>query len=274
VSLCQPDSIKSCGACCGLYNWHDHGRETLVRLLRGRTTLFRSFGQDLQLEAYSLAAKELTAGRKLLDDIYNCEFLGFLDEEERRVGCLLHPSVNKGLDLRDSSFYGPSLCAAHMCPSHEHLTETEKLSVIESLEDWYLYGLVITDIDLVKEFSRHAQDRLGDIIRPECLHDEGVRAALRAFFELKAAWRFASAEPRLGKYYFTHSEYRVARIDYEKRWKIGPSRFDRILISLSSEFQTEAEVREAEAVIEEKLGDFVQAYQKAAKYRCLAPDLA
>jgi len=271
VSLCQPDSIKSCGACCGLYNWQDHGRETLVRLLRGRTTLFRSFGQDFELEAYSLAAKELTPRWKLLEDIYNCEFLGFLDKEEKRVGCLLHPSVNNGRDLRDSSFYGPGLCAAHMCPSHEHLTETEKLFVIGALEDWYLYGLVITDIDLVKEFSTHARDRLGDVIRPECLHDEGVRAALRAFFELKLGWRFASAEPRLGKYYFTHSEYRVARIDYEKRWKIKPSRFDRILVSLSSEFQTEAELREAEAVIEEKLGRFVQAYQRSC---CLTPNLA
>ncbi len=41
VHLCQPDASKSCGACCGLYNYADSGREALTERLRNRTRLFR-----------------------------------------------------------------------------------------------------------------------------------------------------------------------------------------------------------------------------------------
>ena len=41
VHLCQPDPSKSCGACCGLYNYADSGREALAARLRNRTRLFR-----------------------------------------------------------------------------------------------------------------------------------------------------------------------------------------------------------------------------------------
>lgn len=265
IQLCQPDRGKSCGACCGLYNWHDYSRATLTAMLRQRRELFFSLGDPPDLDEYSRIAHGLISGPKLLDDIYNCEFLGFLDEDGKRVGCLLHPAVNRGLDLRDRSFYGPRLCAGHLCQSYVHLTEVEKLAVIKGIHDWYLYGLVITDIDFVKDFVRHAQDILGDALRIAYLDDPKVRAALGDYFGLKENWSFSSAEPRLGKYYFTHSEYRVARIEYRKKWKIEPSRFDKILVSLSSEFETERDVREAEAIIEERIRRFVRAYEEAVK---------
>ena len=265
MHLCQPEQGKSCGACCGLYNWHDHTRPTLTALLRRRRALFLSLGVGPDLAHYSREAKALHHGPKLLEDIHNCEFLGFLDDGERKVGCLLHPSVNEGVDLRDFSFYGPGLCAAHLCPSYAHLTEVESLAAINAIDDWYLYGLVITDIDFVKGFLRHAQDLLGDALRPVYLDDPRVSAALGEFFELKLNWPFASKEPRLGKYYFTEREYRVARIDYEKRWKFKPSRFDGILVSLSSEFHSETEVREAEAVIEGMVQRFARAYREAMR---------
>ena len=40
VHLCQPDSGKSCGACCGLYNYADSTKESLVRRLKSRTRIF------------------------------------------------------------------------------------------------------------------------------------------------------------------------------------------------------------------------------------------
>jgi len=66
-----------------------------------------------------------------------------------------------------------------------------------------------------------------------------------------------------GKYYFSPSEYQMARIEYEKNWKIRPSQFDRILVSLSSEFKTNEEIREAESMIEEKIEKFNEPYQYA-----------
>ncbi|HSR11895.1 MAG TPA: hypothetical protein VLS90_10665, partial [Thermodesulfobacteriota bacterium] len=207
VPLCHPDERKSCGACCGLYNWEDHSRETLQSLLRAKTSLFHSVGRDPESYARRYAAEALPRSPKLLEVIYNCEFLGFLDAGEKRVGCLLHPAANDGEELRyHCSVYGPVLCAGHLCPSHDHLTAIERESVIASLDDWYLYGLVITDIDLVKEFCRIVQARLGDTIRQEKLRDPAVGRALRDFFQLKERWKFASTKRRLGKYHFSHSE--------------------------------------------------------------------
>ena len=262
--LCQPDPAKSCGACCGLYNWEDHSRGTLTPLLEKRTGLFFAAGQDPEVFQRAVARELSPSKPKLLETIYNCEFLGFLDEEKRRVGCLLHPSVNRGRDLRDQCFYGAEICAGHLCPSHTYLTRAEQKSVLAALKDWYLYGLVITDIDLVKEFFRHVQTRLGDSLREARLEGGKTREALRDFFSLKESWKFASARNRLGKYYFSHSEYRIARVEYEKNWKLKASRFDKILVSLCSDFRTPEEVREAESIVEGEIAGFIKAYEDSS----------
>jgi hypothetical protein len=142
------------------------------------------------------------------------------------------------------------------------LDSVEQRAVIAVLNDWYLYGLVITDIDLVKEFFHHTQTCLGESIRLERFENEGVRNTLKDFLGLKEDWPYVSAENRLGKYYFSHSEYQIARIEYEKKWGIKPSRFDKILVSLSSEFSSLEDVRRAEGILEEKIQNFVKAYQE------------
>jgi hypothetical protein len=165
--LCQPDPEKSCGACCGLYNLEDHSRATLESLLQRRTSLFFSPGNHPDLNQYRNLSEAPPANRKLLETIYNCEFLGFIDKERKRVGCLLHPTIHQGVDRRGESFYGTELCAGHFCPSFAHLTKVEQAAVLMTLDSWYLYGLVITDIDLIKEFFKYVQNRLGESLHFE-----------------------------------------------------------------------------------------------------------
>ena len=234
----------------------------LKSLLEKRTGLFNSFQGEIPFEEYAQKAGSLAGSPKLLEDIHNCHYLGFLDLEQKKVGCLLHPSGHQGNDLRCHSFYGAELCAGHYCPSYSYLDSVEQRAVIAVLNDWYLYGLVITDIDLVKEFFHHTQTCLGESIRLERFENEGVRNTLKDFLGLKEDWPYVSAENRLGKYYFSHSEYQIARIEYEKKWGIKPSRFDKILASLSSDFSSLEDVREAEGIIEEKIQNFLKAYQE------------
>ncbi len=262
MPLCQPDGTKSCGACCGLYNWQDHSRGALHTLLQTRTSSFFSADPEKDFLPPRQGAGAPAANAPLLETIHNCKYLGFIDRCQKRVGCLLHPSLHQGRDMRGKSFYGEELCADHLCPSHTHLTEVEQSAAIHSLQDWYLYGLVITDIDLIKEFFRHVQDRLGDCLRGERLKVFDVRMALKEFFQLKEFWKFASSQNRLGKYYFSHAEYQVSRIEYEKGWGTQPSPFDKILVSLSSEFQSRQELAEAESIIEAKIARFIKAYLK------------
>jgi len=263
IHLCQPDNTKSCGACCGLYNWEDHSRAALQWLLNGRTDLFANAASDGDFEGYRSLAATFVPGPKLCETIYNCEFLGFVDGGRTRVGCMLHPACNRGADLRSRSFYGAELCASHYCIGYTCLRKMEQQAVVQSVDDWYLYGLVITDIDLVKSFFTHAENRMGDCVRSDRLGDKAVREALRDFFMLKEHWKFATGRQMLGKYYFSEGEYYTARIEYEKRLGNRRSPFDRILTSLSSEFSSAAELEEAEAIIEGHLRRFVAAYGAA-----------
>ena len=259
--LCQPDNTKSCGACCGLYNVEDHSRETLISLLKQRTELFFSSGEKPDVDRYCNKIKAFPTVPKLFETIYNCEFLGFVDRESRKAGCLLHPLLHHGVDLRTCSFYGAELCRDHYCISFTCLTPVEQRAVISSIDDWYLYGLVITDVDLVKAFFNHVQNRLGDSLRDDRLDAIEVQAALRDFFQLKTSWKFMSRTKRLGKYYFSESEYRIARLEYKKTWGMEPSRFDTIFMSLASAFESEDDVREAELIIEEKIRRFIEVYR-------------
>lgn len=258
--LCQPDETKSCGACCGLYNVEDYRRTTLVALLRKRTELFFSSGENPDLEGYRREVAALSPVPKLCEDIYNCEFLGFVDRDCRRVGCLLHPLLHDGADLRTCSFYGARLCSDHFCISFTSLTPLEQRAVIGSLDDWYLYGLVITDVDFVKSFFFHVQNRLGDRLRDDRLNAREVQSALRDFFELKTSWKFSSPARRLGKYYFSGAEYRIARMSYEKEWGVETSRFDTIFMSLASAFNGKDDLREAESIVEGKMRRFIEVY--------------
>ncbi len=261
IHLCQPDSCKSCGACCGLYNYADSSRESLLRRLRWRTALFPEIVKSPDdLDHFSSLVRSSEEQARRYEVIYCCEYLGFLDAEEKRVGCLLHPLQNNGTDLRDVSFYGRELCDGHFCPSYTYLTREEKQALIFVLEDWYLYGLCITDIDLVKSYFRLVSDRLLTTPRPEKLKAEPLRNLVQKFFELKLVWPYRDpAVNRLGKYYFDGSQYMIDRIDYEGLgWK--KSRFDSIFLSLSSRFSRREDLVTAEQILQGHIDAFVEAY--------------
>lgn len=261
IHLCQPDSCKSCGACCGLYNYGDSRRESLLPRLRRRTELFhKSVGEKRDLTAFSDMITKTEPQDKLYEVIYCCEYLGFLDNDEKRVGCLLHPLKNEGVDLRDVSFYGRELCDGHFCPSYHHLSREEKLSLVHIIDDWYLYGLCITDIDLVKEYFRFISEGICEVPDHRKLCDGILKEIALAFFSLKISWPFRSPESnRFGKYYFDGSQYMISHIDYES---LGAERspFDKIFLSLTSQFNRLEELREGEKVVRENIEKFIFHY--------------
>jgi len=261
LHLCQPDLCKSCGACCGLYNYADSGRASLVRRLRWRTALFSEIVKGPEdLDHFSNLVRGSEDQARRYEVIYCCEYLGFLDSGERRVGCLLHPLQNQGVDLRGVSFYGQELCDGHFCPSYHYLSSEEKRMLISVLDDWYLYGLCVTDIDLVKSYFNLVSNGLFATPRPEKMKSEPLRNLVLKFFELKLAWPYRdSAVNRLGKYYFDGSQYMIDHIDYEG---LGceQSRFNQIFLSLSSRFQNREELMAAEQIIQGHVDAFIEAY--------------
>jgi len=264
IHLCQPDLCKSCGACCGLYNYADSTRDSLVGRLRTRTEIFRKTVRgEADLKIFSDKIQRLENQEKLYEVIYCCEYLGFLDGEEKRVGCLLHPLQNNGVDMRDVSFYGRELCDGHFCPSYHFISREEKSALIRTIDDWYLYGLCITDIDLVQEYFRFISDGIYEVPHPDRFEGRLRNIALD-FFSLKISWPFRSTDAnRFGKYYFDGSQYMISHIDYDA---LGceRSKFDKIFLSLTSRFETPEELRRGEAIIQENIDKFITCYTRDA----------
>jgi hypothetical protein len=265
ITLCHPDDRKSCGACCGLYNWVDHSRERVSRLMHERTDMFVSgMRRGRSIKDVKALLLSIDTPDKLFGPIYNCPFVGFIDDARRRVGCMIHPVNNNGRELRDVSLYGAEICNGHECPSFSYLTETEKLAVARVVDDWYLYGLVICDIDLVKEFFTILANVLGEAVRPELLANGRVRDATLAFFSLKESWPFSSREKRFGKYSFSISEYRLERQLGARQLSIPPSPYHKIFLSLASDFTTRREFDDAQRIVEGCMDDFLTAYREAS----------
>jgi len=265
ISLCHPDDTKSCGACCGLYNWIDHGRAQVTDLVNRRTDIFRSGmaeGKDLLVVKAELLAA--SSRESLFEVIHNCPFVGFVDQACRQTGCMIHPVHHDGRELRDVSLYGAQLCHGHECPSHQVLTRVERQLVIDTLDDWYLYGLVITDIDLIREFTTLVSNRLGEEIRPEYLRDRRVRDAAASFFRLKETWPYRSRERRFGKYSFSLAEYHIEREVAEGELDLPESPFRKILISLATRFEGEADQKRGIEIIEGCIDQFIRSYKEAA----------
>ena len=184
--LCQPGRGASCGACCGLYNFRDHSRATLTERLAAQTDTVRPLPKEP--EAYQSAARALLEARTppLFPAVRVCPLLGFLDAERTQVGCLGHPKVTGGVDLRDCGVYRADICETFTCPSFTWLTDAQARLVQAACADWYLYGLVITDVEFVRGCLRLLEWELAGPVNPEALlaRPEALEA-VRQLFALK-----------------------------------------------------------------------------------------
>jgi hypothetical protein len=163
--------------------------------------------------------------------------------------------------MRDVSFYGQELCAGHLCPSHYFIPQSQQQILMKIIDDWYLYGLVLTDIDLVTKYFQLIADRAGAELKPEIFDNVSLRNIVREYFDWKITWPFRSLETnRLGKYYFDGSQYMISHIDYEKFGRsISP--LNSILLSFSSSFKNTEELEEAERLIWSNIESFVREAQ-------------
>ena len=265
IHLCQPDSTKSCAACCGIYNYVENTRPALLKRFEYREALFsRVQTGELSLDGYRDILRHREDGRRIFKTIYSCEFAGFVDGERKRVGCMLHPMVTGGCDLRVHSFYGREICDGHFCPSYQKLASNEASIVLFCIDDWYLYGSVVTDIDFIKTFFTIVQNRIAEEISPAVVGSNPVLAEiLKGYFSLKVAWPFRdTAKPRFGKYYFVGEEYDIDRIDYSRLGAEIPA-YDPIYLSLSSHFETKDDLDRARTKIDTLIKGFCDEYGKA-----------
>ncbi len=185
--LCQRDGGRSCATCCGIYYFPDSSRGFLQKVLRERARILPPSLAGVDGETLSALGREIRRQEpsSIFSDLDICPFVGFLKGKEERVGCLLHPKVTGGKDLRILGIYTPEICGSYRCPPHQWFTREEVEILTAVVNDWYLWGLLVTDVDLVRSVLCLLADSLGEVPSREVVQSGDAREILFEFFRLK-----------------------------------------------------------------------------------------
>ncbi len=133
IILCQPDKLKGCSLCCGLFNFRNTSRPFLAEFLDEGNM------REKQFSDY----EEFKTPAELRDRLAHiCPYQGFLSAN--KPGCLIHP-LSSGIEGRDRSLFASRICDRFFCPAHEILTDEEKIFLIQNIDDWYNYSVAIAD---------------------------------------------------------------------------------------------------------------------------------
>jgi hypothetical protein len=253
VHLCQVNSHVSCGACCGLYNVADASRPALVKMLTARTKAFKATRRAVDA---IFQFKQETLGRegreRPMPDFHHCPFLGFIGAERATVGCLLHPRTagNQGMDFRSLSYYGGMTCHIYFCPATRLLPERYKQILRIVLDDWYLYGLIVTETKLLLALFEELESRMGrELYAEDFSASNARREALKHLFLLRVSWPFrAPAHSRLANYFFNDHLYARPPLPVTANGH-AISRYRTILQELETDAGSEEALHQAEVYL-------------------------
>jgi hypothetical protein len=251
VYLCQVSDSVSCGACCGLYNLTDFSRRSLAGTLKIRTYKFAGVPREVsEIIRFGEMVCRQTHNNQPFPEFYHCPYVGLIGDELSRVGCLLHPMAHKnnGVDYRGLSYYGGMACRIYFCPVNRHLPERIKSIVRACFDDWYAYGLIITENLLIAAIFQEIETRLENRVYSYMMSSEALSKIYR-LLTLKLDWRFRSSLWPIANYFFEDRQYKPPVLDYQK-FQVKPSRYHAILQELGSQFHDAQALRQAEAILD------------------------
>lgn len=256
VYLCQVGESLSCGACCGLYNMTALSRERLESVLGQRTALFADVPRTIDaIDDFQMKNQGRSHRERPFPRFHHCAFLGLIGDGEKRVGCLLHPEApgNNGIDWRGLSYYGGMACRTYFCPSHRHLPEQYLTILQQSIAHWYLYGLIVTERQLIASFFTALERRIGKPLVPADVPPGSPAAGLvEQFARLKLDWPYRPASaPGPCHYLFENGEY--PRPPVTRATDVPVSKYETIFRELTSAFTSIQALRVAEARIDRLL---------------------
>ena len=254
VYLCQVSPTVSCGACCGLYNIKQLSREKLTRMLEARTGRFAKVPRTVDtIDRFALETHRTEGRQRPMKNFHHCPFLGLIGPANRTVGCLLHPLAdgNAGIDWRGLSYYGAMACATYFCPTCRELVPAHKRLIRQATDNWYDYGLMITETDMLATFINQVEQRLKRPVDGRDLERSPLAAAaIRHFLAIKTDWPFRDPERgRPANFFFNKKEYQPPAIDLT-RLGVSESQWSPVLAALWSVLPDLFALREAESLLD------------------------
>ncbi len=255
IYLCQVSATVSCGACCGLYNLPNLSREKLEILLSKGTEAFASVPRTedgiFEFQRKHKGPHRLT---RPFPGFHHCPFLGLIGGGKSRVGCLLHPAVpgNNGVDYRSLSWYGEQACRTYFCPSTNKLPIIYQSILIQVIDNWYVFGLIVTEHALVTAYFKEVEFRLGrSITVNDYTQNIEARDAFREFSELKSKWPYRRDHyPGPCNYFFENGLYPRPSV-FRKTPDIPQSPYEKILQELDAGFSSAEEIAAADQILDD-----------------------
>lgn len=250
VYLCQTGPNVSCGACCGLYNVADPSHEALEAMLIRRTHGFANVPRTVAgIDTFKAQVEKAECQDRPFPDFHHCPYIGMIEDEGRRVGCLLHPLAegNNGIDWRGLSYYGGMACRSYFCPSVKQLPSRWLVALRQSTGHWHLHGLIVTERHLLAAFFQILESRLAGPIHPDDFLPESQAAALlTTVAELKLTWPYRRTDAAgMANYFFEDGLYPRPTV-FRDEGSIPPSPFETIFRELDSEFSSIEKQHQAE----------------------------
>ena len=90
------------------------------------------------------------------ETIYNCPFLGYIEPEQKKIGCMIHPIKTGDQKSQNFSFYGASICQSYDCKNKERRDAADWESLLNSLElDFYEYSNLAGDSILLTRIEAY-----------------------------------------------------------------------------------------------------------------------
>ncbi len=263
--LCQVDATISCGACCGLYNVADTSYASLRRTLAYRSKIFDKTPRDVDaILDFAKHIQNVEPGDRPLPDFHHCPYIGLIGKGYLRVGCLLHPlnPKNNGIDFRGLSYYGGMTCRVYFCPSARTLDTGIRKIVKSVAENWYTYGLIITENRLLTAFFEQIQSRIQVPVDAETVAaNPRLVASFRRLFQLKLNWPFKDKNhPYIGHYFFNDAICTRPKINYGATGSTC-SPYDAIFQELVSVFNSREELVDAERMLDHLFSDIARQYR-------------
>ena len=263
IYLCQVSETVSCGACCGLYNLPNVSQEKLETLLAKRTETFASVPRTedgiFEFQRRNKGPHRLS---RPFPGFHHCPFLGLIGGEKSRVGCLLHPAApgNNGVDYRSLSWYGEQACRTYFCPATHKLPTVYQSIVIQTIDNWYNFGLIVTEHALVTAYFKEVESRLGrHIAVSDYTQNSLATDAFREFAELKSQWPYRRDDcPGPCNFFFENGLY-PRPVVFRATPDIRSSSYEKILRELDGGFSFDKEIAAAEQLLDDLFEKTVRA---------------
>lgn len=230
-----------------MYNRRGLRANDVIEQLETRTAAFAATADVRDADSLRAfrASWEETSG-KLVGGLPNCPFLGLLDGQ--RVGCLVHPRQNDGVDGRDCGVYDRHTCEDYLCAAHAVLRPIEKWLVIEACHDSYTYGLAITDPLFVRQLFEQAADLNGAM--PSASRVMANPQAATAYFELKRDFPYRAEDGVLGQVVGSEDLDTPRRLGPAEALGVEADRWETILRCLGTEVVDPTALTAARALVE------------------------